>query len=263
MRGISYRFTHAIARAPGASVIDGLRAEDRGAPDFQAFQAEHGAYLDALRGAGVAVTVLPALEPYPDSVFIEDAAICFPQGAVITRPGAASRLGEADEIGPALNAVYADVRRIEKGFLDGGDVLATETEILVGRSERTDAAGVAALGRLTADWGRPVTEVDTPAGVLHFKSDCSLLDEETMLSTERLAESGCFEGYRLIHTAEGEEAAANAIRVNDHVIMPSGFPKTAERLSAAGYEVREVAASEAAKLDGGVSCMSLRFSPAE
>ena len=104
-------------------------------------------------------------------------------------------------------------------------------------------------------------EVTTPAGVLHFKTDCSLLDEETILSTKRLAASGCFEGYRVIHTAEGEEACGNTIRFNELVIMPSGFPRTAEVLDKAGYTVREVGNSEAAKLDGGMSCLSLRFSP--
>ena len=101
----------------------------------------------------------------------------------------------------------------------------------------------------------------TPKGVLHFKTDCSLLDEETILSTKRLAVSGCFEGYRVIHVEEGEEACANSIRFNELVIMPARFPKTAEKLKAQGYNVREIGNSEAAKLDGGMSCLSLRFSP--
>ncbi len=103
--------------------------------------------------------------------------------------------------------------------------------------------------------------LETPEGVLHFKTDCSLLDAETILATERLDTSGCFEGYRVIHTAAGEEAAANAIRFNDLVVMPSGFPKTRDRLLEAGYNLREIGNSEAAKLDGGMSCLSLRFTP--
>ncbi len=104
-------------------------------------------------------------------------------------------------------------------------------------------------------------EVATPECVLHFKTDCSLLDDETILSTKRLAASGCFKGYNVINTAEGEEVCANTIRFNELVIMPAGFPKTAETLDNAGYTVREVGNSEAAKLDGGMSCLSLRFSP--
>ena len=146
-------------------------------------------------------------------------------------------------------------------FIEGGDILATETEILVGRSARTNAAGIAELQRLVAPWGHTVREVFTPPGVLHFKTDCSLLDEETILSTARLDASGCFKGYRVIHTAEGEEACANTIRFNDLVLMPAGFPRTRDALVKAGYTVREIGNSECAKLDGGMSCLSLRFSP--
>ena len=99
----------------------------------------------------------------------------------------------------------------------------------------------------------------TPEGVLHFKTDCSLLDAETILSTRRLDASRCFENYRVIHTCDGEEAAANTIRFNELVLMPAGFPGTRDRLLEAGYEVREINNSECARLDGGMSCLSLRF----
>ena len=112
-------------------------------------------------------------------------------------------------------------------------------------------------------WGDGETtgEVETPPGVLHFKTDCSLLDAETILATRRLDASGCFEGYRVIHTADGEEAAANTIRFNDLVLMPAGFAKTADILDRAGYAICEIGNSECAKLDGGMSCLSLRFTP--
>lgn len=258
----SYRFTHAITRLPAESAVSGLRAEDVGAPDIDVFRGHHADYIDALRSTGAAVIELAAMEAFPDSCFVEDAALCLPEGAILTRPGAPSRLGEAAEMGPHLRALYGDVRVIEgPGFLEAGDVLVTEREILVGLSARTDQAGADELARLVADWGWTVRVVQTPPDVLHFKTDCSLLDATTMLATERLARSGCFEGYDLIFTAEGEEACANAIRFNDLVIFPAGFPKTAARLRDAGYEVREVGNSEAAKLDGGMSCLSLRFSP--
>jgi dimethylargininase len=129
----------------------------------------------------------------------------------------------------------------------------------VGRSDRTDAAGVAELAEIANEWGHSLREVFTPEGVLHFKTDCSLLDAETILSTSRLAASGCFEGYRVLHVPEGEEAAANAIRFNNLVIMAAGFPRTAEVLNKAGYEVVEIDNTDCAKLDGGMSCLSLRF----
>lgn len=259
----SYRFSHAITRKPSASIVAGLRAVDTGAPDLQRMLAHHAAYVATLRDTGATVIELEPLEAYPDSVFVEDTALCLPKGAVVMRPGAPSRLGEAAEMAPHLEALYGEVRRISgtDSFIEGGDILMTESKILVGRSARTNAVGIAELARLTADWGEVVREVHTPPGVLHFKTDCSLLDAETILSTVRLSSSGCFKGYRLIDVAEGEEAAANTIRFNDLVLMPAGFPRTRDRLLAAGYTVREIGNSECAKLDGGMSCLSLRFTP--
>ncbi|MCH8169485.1 MAG: dimethylarginine dimethylaminohydrolase [Proteobacteria bacterium] len=263
----SYTFSHAITRAPGAGVARGLREVDTGAPDLALFQAHHAAYVAALRATGAEVTELAALEAFPDGVFVEDAALSLPKGAVILRPGAPSRLGEAAAMAPILARFYGEVaaitgpNNIEGGFIEGGDILVTEREILVGRSARTDAAGIAELTRLVAPWGYTVRELQTPPGVLHFKTDCSLLDEDTILATPRLAACGCFDGYRVILTPEGEEAAANAIRFNDVVLAPAGFPRTAETLARAGYDVREIPNSEAARLDGGMSCLSLRFTP--
>ena len=261
--GRSFTFTHAITRRPAESAVGGLRAVDVGAPSIDLFRAHHDDYVAALKSTGADVIELPALEAFPDSCFIEDAALCLPEGAILTRPGAPTRLGEAAEMGPPLRALYDDVRAIEgPGFIEAGDVLTTEREILVGLSARTDEAGVAELTEKVADWGWTVRMVQTPPGVLHFKTDCSLLDAATILATERLARSGCFEGYDVIHVAEGEEASANAIRFNGIVLFAAGFPKTAAKLREAGYDVREIGNSEAAKLDGGMSCLSLRFTPA-
>lgn len=259
----SFRFTHAISRKPSASIIDGLRAVDVGTPDLDLFHSHHADYVKALKDTGAEVTVLDALDAYPDAVFVEDTALCLREGAIVMRPGAPSRLGEAAEMAPHLKALYGDVRAISgaDSYIEGGDILTTETEILVGRSARTNAAGIEELRGLVADWGYTVREVITPEGVLHFKTDCSLLDGETVLATERLATSGCFEGYKVIYTAAGEEAAANTIRFNDLVLMPAGFSATRDRLIEAGYTVREIGNSEAAKLDGGMSCLSLRFTP--
>ncbi|WP_022703092.1 dimethylarginine dimethylaminohydrolase family protein [Pseudorhodobacter ferrugineus] len=259
----SYCFTHAITRKPAVSITAGLRAVDIGTPDLARMLAHHADYIAALRSTGAEVVELEALEAFPDSVFVEDTALCLPQGAVVMRPGAPSRLGEAARMAPHLRALYADVPQISgpDSFIEGGDILTTETEILVGRSARTNAAGIVELTALVKDWGHTVREVFTPPGVLHFKTDCSLLDAETILSTKRLAASGCFDGYKVIYTAEGEEACANTIRFNDLVIMPSGFAKTRDALDAAGFKVLEVGNSECAKLDGGMSCLSLRFTP--
>ena len=258
----SFRFTFAITRLPSRSIIDGLRAVDTGAPDFDRFLHHHEAYVAALKSTGATVMELPSLEDFPDSVFVEDTALCLREGAVVMRPGAPTRLGEAAQMKPVLHSVYSDVQQIHgPGFIEGGDILVTGREILVGRSARTDRAGVEELREIVANWGYQVREVHTPPDVLHFKTDCSLLDDNTILTTRRLAASGCFEGYDVIHTESGEEACANAIRFNDIVIFPAGFPNTAAVLRRAGYRVTEIGNSEAAKLDGGMSCLSLRFSP--
>ena len=183
----SYTFTHAICRGPAESVVQGLRAVDIGAPDLALFRQHHDDYVAALRSTGAEVRVLDPLEAFPDSVFVEDSALCLPEGAIAMRPGAPSRLGEAAAMAPELARFYGEIRHIQgPGFIEGGDVLVTEREILVGKSARTDTEGVAELTRLTADWGYKVRELQTPPGVLHFKTDCSLLDEETILSTPRL-----------------------------------------------------------------------------
>jgi dimethylargininase len=261
---VSIHFTHAITRRPAASIARGLRAVDTGTPDLAVMQGHHDTYVAVLREAGATVVELPPLDAYPDSLFVEDTALCLPQGAVVMRPGAPSRLGEAAEMAPHLRALYGQVIEITgaDSFIEGGDILVTDREILVGRSARTNAAGIAELTRLVAPWGHGVREVHTPPGVLHFKTDCSLLDAETVLATTRLSASGCFDGYRVIAVPEGEEAAANTIRFNDLVLMPAGFPKTRDTLGAAGYNLREIGNSECAKLDGGMSCLSLRFTPA-
>lgn len=256
----SWQFRRAITRRPGQSVTAGLRTVDTGAPDRGLMLRHHADYVAMLQEAGVEVTELEPLEAHPDALFVEDTSLCLPEGAVLMRPGAPSRLGEVAEMTPVLRRMFGDVRAISgPGTIEGGDILTTSREILVGQSARTDADGIAELAAILRGWGRRLREVRVPEGVLHFKTDCSLLDGETILATERLAASGCFKGYRVILTAPGEEAAANAIRVNGFVLMAAGFPETARRLRGAGYDPREIGNSECAKLDGGMSCLSLRF----
>lgn len=256
----SFEFTHAITRQPSKSVVNGLTTANLGAPDIAAMSQVHDTYVATLRETGAKITVLPPLPDYPDSVFVEDACLCLPQGAILMRPGAPSRLGEVAEISDAIHDHYKTVTKISgPGFVDGGDILVTETEILVGLSARTNREGIQELAKITADWGYQLREVSTPPGVLHFKTDCSLLDHETILSTPRLAATGCFERYKVIETAPGQEAAANSIRFNQFVLAPSGFDETAERLDKGGYELRLIDNREFAKLDGGMSCLSLRF----
>jgi len=255
-----YRFDSALVRAPSRAVVSGLRAKDRGDPSFEGVRQEHDAYVAQLRAAGVEVTVLPALEDFPDSIFVEDPALVFREGAIVLRPGAATRAGEAAAIEPSLRELFDTVLALpETGFVDGGDVLATPDAALIGLSARTSAGGAQALLTCLEKLGRKGKIVATPRDVLHFKTDCSLLDEETILSTARLARSDVFKSFKQLITPAGEEAAANALRVNDIVMIGSHYPKTADMLDRAGFEVVPMKTSEIGRLDAGLSCMSLRW----
>lgn len=261
--GASYRFTHAITRTPPESAVRGLRAEDVGDPDIQLMRGHHDIYVDALQATGATVITLDALEDFPDSLFVEDSALCLPKVAIILRPGAPTRFGESAAMRPHLEELYTNVISLQgPGFIEGGDILTTETEVLVGQSSRTSAEGIAELGLVLEPYGYTVREVVTPPGVLHFKTDCSLLDETTILSTRRLSASGCFDGYTVIDVEDGEEPVANSIRFNDTVFMPQGFPISTERVRDAGFSVVELPNMECQKIDGGLSCLSLRFTPA-
>ena len=160
MTDASFRFTHAVTRRPAASITRGLRAIDIGTPDLATMQGHHAAYIAALRATGATVVELPPLDAFPDSVFVEDTALCLPQGAIIMRPGAPTRLGEAAEMAPHLQALYTTVAFITgPGTIEGGDILVTGREILVGRSARTDAAGIEELRALVTPWGHTLREV--------------------------------------------------------------------------------------------------------
>lgn len=258
----SFRFSHTVVRRPGDSVAHGIRDGAGPDPYPAAFQREHDAYIDALRAVGTEVTVLDPLEDFPDSVFVEDPALCVAGAAIILRPGASSRFGERDPMRTALERIYGKVIDLpEGGYVDGGDILVTGREVLIGLSARTDEAGVTNLERILADLGAPLRIVQTPPEILHFKTGCGLLDAETIFATAPLVRSGCFDGYRVVECPAGEEPAANLIRVNDEVFLAEGYPRTAELLRGSGYTVRELSVAEAAKLDGGLSCMSLRFTP--
>lgn len=254
------QFTNAIVRRPAWSVVDGLRAVDIGAPDFLRLKDEHAQYVNTLRAAGLKVDILPGLQEFPDSVFVEDPALTFPGGAVLLRPGAQSRRFETFHLTAALSARFDTILKLPKpGFVEGGDVLRTPEKIMIGLSVRTDIDGALGLVTCLKQLGLKGEIVQTPENVLHFKTDCSLLDDETVFTTKRLAMSGVFEGFKTVLVPDGEEAAANALRANDILMIGDRFPKTIELLDSLGYNVLPLPTSEIGKVDAGLSCMSLRW----
>lgn len=255
-----FDFDRAIVREPGRSVIDGLRSDASATPRFERVAAEHASYVAALRAAGLAVDVLPSLEAFPDSVFVEDPALVFPEGAILLRPGAATRLGEAEEMRPALMRRFDRVLELQRDeYADGGDVLVTPDVVFIGLSARTTCKGAEALAGKLAALGRAARIAETPAGILHFKTASSLLAEDIVLVTRAMADSGFFAGFDTVVVPDGEEEAANALRVNDTVFVGDRFPRTIELLAARGLSVQSLPVSEIGKLDAGLSCMSLRW----
>ena len=253
------RFSAAITRPPAHSAVHGLRAEDRGEVDMELMVEQHSEYQQALRQAGAIITELPALPEYPDAQFVEDTALCLPNLAVMMRPGAETRRGEVAPMREVLSPIFENIADITDGSIEAGDILTTPTEVLVGLSARTNQTGADQLRQLLNSHGYAMRILKTPSDVLHFKTDCSLIADQCILSTQRLASNGCFEGYQTLLVPTGEEAAANTIRYNDNIIMPAGFPKTETMLRAKGFTVICVANSECAKIDGGMSCLSLRL----
>jgi dimethylargininase len=220
---------------------------------------EHQAYVAALTGAGVRVTVLEPLEAFPDSIFVEDPALVFTEAALQLRPGAASRGGEARELSAALAAHFPRVLSLNEGFADGGDVLVTPGGVFIGLSARTDRAGAAALQTLLDSIGRRAEVMEVPRGTLHLKTDCSLIDEDTILVTAELAQAAALSRFRKLIVPHEERGAANAVRVNEVVLLRAGCPRTAEMVLRHGVEVIPLPASEIGKIDAGLSCMSLRW----
>jgi dimethylargininase len=254
-----FDFKAAIVRTPGESAVRGLRAGNGPDPSLDSLRAEHHAYVEALGEAGLDVTVLPALEEHPDSMFVEDPALVFPEGAILLRPGAPSRAAEARALEPELRQRFERILEVRDGSTDGGDVLVTPDRVYIGCSGRTDRDGARELARLLAELGRMARIVATPAGTLHLKSDSSMLDEETVLVTPALAASRAFDGMRVVETPAGEEKGANVLRVRDRVLVGEDFPGTIELIAALGLTPVPLATTEIARIDAGLSCMSLRW----
>jgi len=255
-----FKFSNALVRTPSRSVVHGLSSQAGPRPSFETIASEHAEYVAALEACGLAVEVLPPLESYPDSIFVEDPALVFSEAAILLRPGAPTRQGETKEIEGILRQRFGRVLAIREGFADGGDMLMTPTGMLIGLSSRTDRAGATELAGLLQQLGISSRIVNTPPGTLHLKSDCSLLADDQVLCTGALGASDIFEGYRKLIVPESEKAAANALRLNDTILIGDRFPKTIELLRQEGYEVRALPTDGIGKLDAGLSCMSLRWS---
>ncbi len=253
--------TNAIVKKPGKSMVDGISKSNLGKPDYEKAVIQHNNYIKALEKAGLEVTVLEAEEDYPDSVFVEDPAIVTSDFAVITNPGADSRKGETEAIESAIKEFYSvdNIHRIESpATLDGGDIIQVNNILYAGISDRTNTAGVEQLSEIAGNYGYKTFGIEIE-NMLHLKSGASYIGDDTVLITGMFLGRPGFLKYNQIILGDSEDYAANSVRVNDYLIIPSGYPMVKKKLEAAGFKLITLDVSEFRKLDGGLSCLSLRF----
>jgi dimethylargininase len=247
----------AITREVSASLGDcELTHQTRVPIDVGLARAQHCAYESALRDAGYVVERLPSTDQMPDSVFVEDIALVLDELAVVTRPGAPSRRAETPAVAEALAKYRPLVVIQEPGTVDGGDVLVVGQEVFVGLSTRTNDAAAGQLDSMLRPHGYHVHVIEVH-GCLHLKSAVTRLCDDRLLVNPGWIDTQALGAFSLIEVDPGEPSAANALALDDRIMYPTSFPRTAERLEQCGFRVHRVDAGEVAKAEGAVTCCSL------
>lgn len=256
---MSRLFTNAIVRKPCREMVNGLTTAELGKPDYFKALEQHSRYVDILKECGLEVLVLDSDSEFPDSTFIEDVAICTSKCAVITNPGASSRNGEKQGIKPALQLFFNSIEEIvNPGTLDAGDVMMVNDHFYIGISQRTNHHGAEQLISFLQKHGMTGSKVPLNK-MLHLKTGLSYLENNTLLVSGEFVQNPEFEKYSRIIVDENEQYAANSLWINGNVLVPKGFNETRNKIEKAGFKTVEVDVSEFRKLDGGLSCLSLRF----
>lgn len=255
-------FTRAILRIPGSNFADGLTTVDLGAPHFDQVLEQHAHYCDALRECGLELTLLTPDLQHPDSTFVEDTAILVPEAAIFCRPGAPSREGEVAAIRPIVERFYTRTFTIDApGTVDGGDICEAGEHFFIGLSQRTNEEGARQLAVHLTELGYSTSNIDVRdmTTILHLKSGISYIGENTLVVMEEMAASRRFANFDLLRVSEPESYAANCVRVNERVLVADGFPNLRDELIARSFKPLSLNVSEFQKMDGGLSCLSLRF----
>ncbi len=251
-------FTTAITRKPGLTFAAGLTTVSNAKPRYDRIMRQHEAYINVLNELDLNTIILEPLEAYPDAYFVEDVAVVTRKKAIVTRPGALSRRGETDFITSVLKN-FRDLAHIQSpGTLDGGDVLIVDDHCFIGISQRTNESGAKQLGAILEEEGIKWTPIHVKGG-LHLKSDVNYIGRSTLLLTKKMADWDEFKPYEQIIVDENETYAANSLLVNGQVLTPAGFPNTKAKLLQGGFDLIELETSEIQKMDGGLTCMSLRI----
>ena len=248
-------YTKGIVRRPGRNFSEGITTSDLGRPDYNKALEQHDAYCNTLKKCGLDLVILEADERYPDGCFVEDTAIVTEKVAVITRPGAASRLGEEQELARILSGYRSLVTIADPGTLDGGDVMRVEDHFYIGLSERTNSQGAEQLAQALTKHGYTASMVPVASG-LHLKSGIAYLGKGNFISAGSFPVSGA---SNVIYTTSEESYSANCLRVNDTLLIPAGYPSSRLKIIELGYDIIELDMSEFRKMDGGLTCLSLLF----
>ena len=252
-------FTRAIVKTPGRNFQEGITTSGLGLPNYQKAIHQHQKYIQALEDCGLEVIVLDPDEEYPDSTFVEDIALITPKCAIITNPGVDSRKGETEAIREILKDFYQSLEEIhEPGTLEGGDIMMVGSKFYIGLSERTNQEGARQLISILERYELR-SEMVQLEKVLHLKTGVSYLEGGILLAAGEFLSKAEFKKYQILEVSKSEKYAANSLWVNGTVLVPAGFPQTEEKIQYAGYPTRIVDVSEFRKLDGGLSCLSLRF----
>jgi dimethylargininase len=251
-------FTRAIVRPPARSFAAGLSSGAEGPPDVDRALEQHATYVQALRDCGLAVTCLEPDDAYPDATFVEDTAIVTARGAILTRPGAPSRQGEVRGMAECLRQFYTDLCVIAApGTVDGGDICEADGHFLIGVSARTSEQGAGQMAQHLGRWGYTSSMLDIRANpaLLHLKSGVAFLGDGLWVADGGVA----LEARDLIRVPPSEAYAANCVRVNGAVLVAAGYPHMSAAIASRGCRVVHLEMSEFRKMDGGLSCLSLRF----
>ena len=252
-------FTKAIVRRPCMAMSDGLTSADLGQPDYELALKQHDKYIQALHDCGLDVTVLRSDEQYPDSTFVEDVALLTAACAVITHPGAPSRRGETQSMEEALKTHYTVIEHIQPpDTVDAGDIMMVGSHFYIGLSERTTAKGAAQMIAIFEKHGMTGSTVPLKH-VLHLKSGVAYLEDNFLAAAGSFVGREEFKQFNIIEIGDDESYAANCVWINGTVLVAAGFPKAKEAFEAHGLKTLPLDMSEFQKLDGGLSCLSLRF----
>jgi len=252
-------FKNTIVRTPSGSIINGLSTSGLGKPVYSLALEQHEKYTETLKSIGLNVRVLPADESFPDSTFIEDTALCTPDCAIITRPGAETRRGETEGMKNVLQHYYSAIEEIiSPGTLEAGDVMMVGKHFFIGISKRTNNAGADQLIDILVRYNMTGSKVPLNK-MLHLKSGVSYLENNILLIAGEFKKNKIFEQFTKIEIDDNENYAANSLWINGKVIVPEGFPATRAKIEKAGLETLSLDVSEFRKVDGGLSCLSLRF----